>query len=308
MVEVSVIIPTCNRKDLVRQAIESVCVQTFKDFEIVLIDDGSTDGTGQEISALGDKRIRYFGKENGGVSSARNLGLQKATGTYVTFLDSDDLFVPDYLKTMVSTLEGASDFGVAYSSITMEYPDGSRQERSNDKYACSGWIAGALFSRFFVYCQACLIRREVLEGIFFDEALELAEDQDLFLRLSTRTQFLFVPQTHVIRRMMTNSLSRQEGRGKVHLDNLKVPERFYFEYGGSDWIPKRQAMRILSRKYRKTGFKLLYEGRRTEGLWCLRKALSYRKGAWFGILGGGLRFAACRARTFLGNFRHQRQG
>ncbi|HOQ05879.1 MAG TPA: glycosyltransferase family A protein [Anaerohalosphaeraceae bacterium] len=290
MPRVSVIIPTYNRKVLVQEAVESVCRQTFRDFEILVIDDGSTDGTAQEIVAIKDNRIRYFRKENGGVSSARNLGLREAKGAYIAFLDSDDLYVPDYLETMVSSLEKAPEYGVAYASVTMEHPDGSRQERMNDKYAYSGWIVRSLFSRFFVYCQAGLIRRELLDGFFFDETLELAEDQDFFLRLSTRTPFLFVPQTFVIRRTQTESLSRQGGKGRVHLDNLKVPERFYFEYGGSDWIPRRQAMRILSRKYRKTGFKLLQESRKTEGLQCLKKAIQYNKWSLLSVMLGRLRF------------------
>ncbi|MEJ5260238.1 MAG: glycosyltransferase family A protein [Anaerohalosphaeraceae bacterium] len=298
MPKVSVIIPAYNRRMLLREAVESVCRQTFRDFEILVIDDGSTDGTAQEISSIKDGRIRYFWKENGGVSSARNLGLRKAEGEYIAFLDSDDLYMPDYLETMVSSLERAREYGVGYASVTMEHPDGSRQERMNDKYACTGWIVGPLFSRFFVYCQASLIRRELLDGFFFDETLELAEDQDFFLRLSTRTPFLFVPQTFVIRRIQTESLSRQDGKGKVHLDNLKVPERFYFEYGGADWIPRRQAMRILSKKYRKTGFKLLQEGREAEGRRCLQKALQYNKWSFLSVMLGRLRFSRFLAGLF----------
>ncbi|HOK66546.1 MAG TPA: glycosyltransferase [Anaerohalosphaeraceae bacterium] len=290
MPRVSVIIPTYNRKALLQEAIGSVCRQTFRDFEILVIDDGSTDGTAQAVSSIKDERLRYFWKENGGVSSARNLGLRKAGGRYITFLDSDDLYVPDYLQTMVSSLEKVPEYGVAYASVTMEHPDGSRQERMNDKYACTGWIVRSLFCRFFVYCQASLIRRELLDGFFFDETLELAEDQDFFLRLSTRTPFLFVPQTFVIRRSQAESLSRRGGKGRVHLDNLKVPERFYFEYGGADWIPRRQAMRVLSKKYRKTGFKLLQEGRKTEGLQCLQKAIQYNKWSFWAVMLGRLRF------------------
>ncbi len=307
MPEVSVIIPTYNRKDRVRQAIESARNQTLRDIEILVIDDGSTDGTEQEISAIEDSRIRYFWKENGGVSSARNVGLKEARGKYVAFLDSDDLYVPDYLETMVSSMESGPDFGVAYASITMEYSDGTRQERCNDKYSCSGWVVCPLFCRFFVYCQGSVIRREALDSVFFDESLELAEDQDFFLRLSIRTKFLFVPQTYIIVRRMTDSLSREKGRGKIHLDNLKVPERFYFEYGGWDWIPRKRAMKFLSRKYRKTGLKLLRQGRTEEGFVCLHKAFDYYKGSWLSIVWGWLRFAIYRVGTFLGDFQHQKE-
>jgi glycosyltransferase involved in cell wall biosynthesis len=87
---VSVIIPTYNRSKLVRQTINSVLAQNYKDFEILVIDDGSTDNTKQTIAEIKDDRTKYFYKNNGGVSSARNLGLKNAQGQFICFLDSDE--------------------------------------------------------------------------------------------------------------------------------------------------------------------------------------------------------------------------
>ena len=99
---ISIIIPAYNAADYLAQTIESVLNQTYSDFELILIDDGSTDRTREIIKdyQCKDARIKYFYKENGGVSSARNLGLQKATGDFVSFLDSDDLWDRRFLESM----------------------------------------------------------------------------------------------------------------------------------------------------------------------------------------------------------------
>jgi len=91
MPEISVIIPTYNRSSLAREAVESVLAQTFADFEVLVIDDGSTDNTKQVIESIQDNRIKYSYKDNGGVSSARNMGIGNASGAFIAFLDSDDL-------------------------------------------------------------------------------------------------------------------------------------------------------------------------------------------------------------------------
>ena len=103
---ISIIIPAYNAADYLAQTIESVLNQTYSDFELILIDDGSTDRTREIIKdyQCKDARIKYFYKENGGVSSARNLGLQKATGDFVSFLDSDDLWDRRFLELMYHKL------------------------------------------------------------------------------------------------------------------------------------------------------------------------------------------------------------
>jgi len=252
MSTVSVIIPTYNRKLQVIEAIDSVLSQTLSDFEILVIDDGSTDGTAEAVKAIDDPRIRYFYKDNGGVSSARNVGLDKASGQYIAFLDSDDLYEPEYLETMVSALEKNPDYDVAYTAAINHFPDG-KIEDFRTKYCRSGWISRDIFSCFFVLCQTCVIRHQSSEPLFFDEQLDVSEDVDFLLRLSCRSQFLYVPHAQVIRRVQHNSLSQEDGTVKQTEDFIKVLERFYYELGGDQWIPKRTAHKRLSRLYRKKG-------------------------------------------------------
>ena len=120
--KVSVIIPTYNRNKLVLDAIDSVLEQTFQNFEIIIVDDGSTDNTKTHIDSYQkkDTRIKYIFQENQGVSIARNTGLEAAQGEYIAFLDSDDRFLIDKLERQVFILENHHDIGLIYSKILVE--------------------------------------------------------------------------------------------------------------------------------------------------------------------------------------------
>ena len=249
---VSVTIPTYNAKELLIEAIDSVLSQTLVDLEVIVIDDGSTDRTAEAVEAIDDPRIRYLYKDNGGVSSARNAGLDKATGQYIAFLDSDDLYTPEYLETMASAMENNLDYGVVYTAATNHYSDGQVEEYRAEA-CCSGWITKELFDRFFLLSQTCVIRASLAKTLFFDEQAGLSEDVDYFLQLSCRTQFLYVPQARVIRRMQYDSLSQANGTAINHDKKIRVLERFYYELGGKKWISKRVAHKRFSRQYRKMG-------------------------------------------------------
>src|SRR5262245_22080838 len=114
MPRVSVVIPTFNRAGFVREAIESVLAQTFGDWELIVIDDGSTDDTASVVAAFGDPRIRYIRQENRGEGRARNAGLAVATGEWVSFLDSDDRMLPDNLAALIAVSDARPEIDVAY--------------------------------------------------------------------------------------------------------------------------------------------------------------------------------------------------
>jgi glycosyltransferase involved in cell wall biosynthesis len=115
--KVSVIIPTYNRANLIAQAIDSVLKQTFTDFEIIVVDDGSTDDTAAAVKAYGD-RVRYVWTPNGGTGHARNVGMQHAQGMYFTFLDSDDLFYPYALELETRLLERFPEVSMVCAEVT----------------------------------------------------------------------------------------------------------------------------------------------------------------------------------------------
>ncbi|RKY08576.1 MAG: hypothetical protein DRP56_03910, partial [Planctomycetota bacterium] len=233
---------------------------------------GSTDGTAESVKAICDSRIRYFYKENGGVSSARNVGLDKAAGQYIAFLDSDDLYTPEYLETMVSALENSPDYGVAYTNPINHSLDGQIENWRAERCP-SGWITKELFDYYFVLCQACVIRTSLTKTLFFDEQLEISEDVDFLLRLSCQSQFLYVPQAQVIRRIQADSLSQENGYPKNPEKKIRAFERFYYELGGDKFISRRFANKRFSRQYRNMGREYCKLGARKAALSMLAKAI-----------------------------------
>lgn len=128
-VKVSVIMPAYNRELYIRESIDSVLAQSFTEFELVVVDDGSTDTTAAIVESYTDSRIRLIRQPNGGVSVARNTGLKAARGQFITFLDSDDLYYPDFLKTLYRLIQSNrtemvfSDFSESYSVEDMKKTD-----------------------------------------------------------------------------------------------------------------------------------------------------------------------------------------
>jgi glycosyltransferase involved in cell wall biosynthesis len=114
MPKIAVIIPAYNRASLIGESIESVLRQTFTDFEIIVVDDGSTDNTKEVVNSYHDPRIRYEYKTNGGVSAARNTGARMTTAAYLTFLDSDDVYLENALEKMVNILDSHPQVGFTY--------------------------------------------------------------------------------------------------------------------------------------------------------------------------------------------------
>jgi len=289
MARVSVIIPTYNRCQLLREAIASVLAQDFADFELLVIDDGSNDGTRYMVKDLKDERCRYFYKPNGGVSSARNLGLTKAGGDYIAFLDSDDLWPKEYLEVMVSALEDAPGYGVGYCSLTNVYSDGRIVREYRAKSCVSGWVTRPLFNKFFVACQATVIRRLALNRFYFDENLKTAEDIDLFLRLSLDTRFLFVPVQQVVRRVKEGSLSQHKDAKRINVNRIRVLERFYYDLGGKRIIPKMEAMRRIGETCRRIGSQYCKMGAYKAGVFLFKRAISYNRfdfGSYCGLMKG----------------------
>ena len=124
MPKISVIVPVYNVREYLEKCVSGVRAQTFGDWELILVNDGSTDGSGELCRALAgeDRRVLVLDRPNGGVSAARNTGLDAASGDTVTFLDSDDSFAPDHLETLFSLLESAGADAAA-SGMTLFYPD-----------------------------------------------------------------------------------------------------------------------------------------------------------------------------------------
>ena len=271
MPKVSVIIPTYNRQYIIVKTIESVLNQSKQDLEVIVVDDGSSDDTRGVVESLNDSRVRYFYKTNGGAASARNFGLSKAMGEYVAFLDSDDSWPENYLEVMLSYLQRNGAFGAAYSPITILYPDGSITSRRTTD-GKSGWITVDLFKRGFISPAASVFRSSVWKDFYFDEALRTSEDSDAFLRLSMRTQFLFLTDVKPFIKISPDSLSAQVG---VVCTRLLVLERFYYKLGGDKIIPSHIARRRLSHACRKIAEDRRRKGGRAAALELYKRAIRH---------------------------------
>jgi glycosyltransferase involved in cell wall biosynthesis len=191
---VSVIIPTKDRAASVLEAVRSVQAQTYTNWQLIVVDDGSTDGTEDALAPLlEDQRIEYLRRERpGGVAAARNAGLARARGEYVAYLDSDNTWLPDFLAVMVAyVVPRGIRFGYAVSELR-EQPGG--KGRLAYRGATGPFDAGALRERNFIDCIVVLHERSLVEEVGrFDESLRRMVDWDLFIRMSRITEFVPVP-------------------------------------------------------------------------------------------------------------------
>uniref|UniRef100_A0A7C3ZB38 Glycosyltransferase family 2 protein n=1 Tax=Desulfobacca acetoxidans TaxID=60893 RepID=A0A7C3ZB38_9BACT len=209
---VSVIIPTYNRAAWVVEAVTSVLAQTYQDFELVVVDDGSTDTTPAALARF-DGRIKVLRRETRrGVSAARNLGAAAAAGEWLAFLDSDDLWLPEKLARQVEYLRHHPDLLICQTGETWI----RNGVRVNPPLACRK-AAGDLFlpslRRCLVSPSAVMLTRRLFHDLGgFDETLPAAEDYDLWLRITWRHKVGLEPEPLVIKRGgHADQLSRQWG-------------------------------------------------------------------------------------------------
>jgi len=206
--KVSIIIPAFNAEKTIRATILSVLSQTYKNIELIVINDGSQDNTIAITSQIWDPRLQIFSFENAGANIARNRGLSMAKGEYVSFIDADDLWSPRKIECQVMALQQSVDADVAYSWT--DYIDQS------GNFICSGIqskFSGNVYKRLFISNfiengSNILVRRHSLVKIGgFSESLEGAQDWDCCLRLARQYSFVFVPEIHVFYRQSSHSIS-----------------------------------------------------------------------------------------------------
>ena len=186
MPKISVMIPVYNSARFLQEAIESVLAQTYKDYEIIVIDDGSTDNTKEVLAPYCD-RIRYIYQQNQGASSARNKGIRYSQGEYIAFLDADDIWLPEKLHIQVDYLDNNQEIALIYSWALWVDVNGrplNKRNRSNRSLP-TGDIFNILFVRNFITPSSVMIRKRMLDTVgLFDESLTHAEDHELWLRIA----------------------------------------------------------------------------------------------------------------------------
>lgn len=183
MTIVSVILPTCNRAWIVAEAIDSVLAQEYAPFELIVVDDGSTDDTVKLLAGYGD-RIRVISQENRGVSAARNRGIQAAKGNLLAFIDSDDCWLPGKLARQVAYMNAHPEMAICQ---TEEYwiRNGRRVNPGLRHQKQAGDIFVASLALCLISPSAVMLRRDLIDAVGdFDETLPACEDYDLWLRVT----------------------------------------------------------------------------------------------------------------------------
>ena len=213
MSKVSVIIPTYNRAHLMGRAIQSVLNQTYQDFEIIVVDDASTDNTEEAVRSLKDERIRYIRHEkNKGAGAARNTGIRAANGEYIAFQDSDDEWLPEKLEKQMKVFENAPpEVGVVYTGFW-------RIEKNKKNYIPSSWVTQKngnihkeLLKGNFIGTPATLIKRECFKKVgLFDEYFSALEDWELWIRISKYYHFKFINELLVVSYYTPNSVNNNQ--------------------------------------------------------------------------------------------------
>ena len=225
----SVIIPTYNRKQFIIEAIDSVLNQTYENWEICIVDDGSTDNTYEEIEyLLKNPKIKYKYQENAGQSVARNNAILLSTGQYVCFLDSDNIWLYNRLEIASCYIENNPHADVIYGdSITIDINGKELTRKKIQKF--SGRITHELLKDNFVSMNAALAKRECFEELgMFNEQDRLAEDYELWLRFSTQYSFLYVPEFMAKYRVMDDQLSTD--KDKRFFANESIIKKFKKTY------------------------------------------------------------------------------
>ena len=197
---ISVVIPTYNRAQFLKESVDSVLCQTYNDFELIIIDDGSKDKTKEVIASYQKTNIRYIFKEHRGVSSARNLGISEARGEYIAFLDSDDLWMPKKLALQKNFMETNPKYSLCYTE-EIWIRKGIRVNACKKHKKYSGDIFDKCLPLCIISPSSAMIRSDILRSLGgFDEELPACEDYDLWLRLTLKYPVYLIEKQLILKR------------------------------------------------------------------------------------------------------------
>lgn len=277
---VSVVIATYNRADLLPETIDSVLHQRFQDFELIVVDDGSTDNTRQVMERY-EPRLRYIYQENRGPSAARNLGARHAKGAWIAIQDSDDLCAPEHLAALHGYVQSHPECGMVFGNGA--YLGGKEHNREtivpshkSRRLARDGVRLVDHFERSIVRLQAALISKRCYDALGgHDESLWLCMDLDLSFRLFMNYPVTYIDQVVFFYRRHPGNISRNEERRT--LENIRAIEKLLTEYPkardllGQTTIDRRVAYRyyrLAKGRWRRNQF--------AEALSALRQAIALR--------------------------------
>jgi glycosyltransferase involved in cell wall biosynthesis len=206
---ISIVVPAYNAQKTILETIYSVQKQTFFDWELIVINDGSTDRTLELLNIVADTRLKIFSYPNGGLSVARNRGITHAQGEFIAFLDADDLWTPDKLEAQLIALQSHPKAGVAYSwNYYMDEEGTTVYEPEIPIFFAGNVYHNLLLGNFIVNGSNCLIRKQAIESVGeFDPEVAGSADWDYWLRLAEHWDFVLIPKPQVYYRGSSQSMS-----------------------------------------------------------------------------------------------------
>jgi glycosyltransferase involved in cell wall biosynthesis len=248
---VDIIIPSYNAAKFLPAAIESVLAQTFGDWRIVLVDDGSTDDTAEVVAGFAERlgeRLKYIKKDNGGLPAARNTAIANSSAEFLALLDADDVWLPDRLAESMKSFEGRPQVGLSYGLISRIDQNGVVLDTfaGNARFA-EGRIAPYIYMRKVqLPCPTMTFRRACVDEVgVFDETMRATEDRDLWVRIALRYEVAVVPKVIAYYRSSSESMSTDPER------MLKAQMQFIEKhYGapGCGWMARRVALSEIYRQ------------------------------------------------------------
>ena len=265
---VSAVIPTYNRRDDVLIAVRTVVEQTYpaESLEIIVVDDGGGDDTAEALDRAFPDRVRYLKKPNGGVSSARNLGMKASRGEYLALLDSDDEWRPTKIEKQVAFLEAHEGFGMVLTDVERMDRDrvGFEVFHRRPQIPEDGWVLRHVLRNPSLVPASAMLTRDVYEDIGgFDEALRTAEDLEFHLRVAAHWPI------GVIAEPLTRAMRGHEGLSALaqsYRDYVEVIEKFVRQHGHQ--LEARDRDGALLEAYARNARGLLWTGEVGEALRC----------------------------------------
>lgn len=274
---VSVVVATYNMGQHVGAAVESVMAQTWRNLEIIVVDDGSTDDTMKRLECIRtDPRIKIVAQTNRGQPKAKNAGIAAAKGAFIAFCDADDMWLPEKLALQMPLFVDRPRIGVVYSLAVTLHSDGTRGLLSGPQYL-RGNVLEAMFLRNIVPFGTAVIRRECLDHAgWFDESIPMGIDWDLWLRIALDWEFDFTPEPTYVYRIWDGQMSKN-WRGRYE-HAFEIMERFLALHPNR--LPSRLVATARADTYTNLARAELNHVGIASCLATLRKALRHRATFW----------------------------
>ena len=258
MVNVSVIIPCYNAEKTIRETIESVLAQTYQDFEIIVVDDGSTDGSQGIIQSFEDK-VRYIYQENKGQASARNTAIRASDGTYLAFLDADDLWMPDKLEKQITIMQ-QEDIHWCYCDCDYFLDESGKTIGVYSRLVHppkTGWVVESLLMGNFIASPTPIVSRSIFEKAgYFNECkdVKFGEDWDEWIRIAFKSEICYVNEPLTKYRIHNTNYTRNSDLQQVYQSHEFIISEIYLHNAEQIKLSKNIVLANLAYLISKSAF------------------------------------------------------